>query len=597
MQGGVEGARAEAANRSGTPLWAFAARVLAILIFVAATNSGFVQRAVLVVDQGRLITLAGFVGLWALSLACLFIAAFQPNRWVRAAWAVVIASSTAVGFAFRYASGSDLTIMDVLSLWSARHEAERAMDFYASAFILLLVVLVVGIAIFSAPPVPAGAAKRRWLTRLAWAPLVPIACTAVIVVYKEGGGAQALPMQFAPLSVAAVSGVAIAKAPIPERSPVAWQPQAAPVRRVVMLVDESIRADYIDWSPENPYTPELARLKPRLVDHGPAASGGVCSHYSNALLRFMAARQDVGRQLLANPSIWSYARKAGFRTIFVDAQAAFNRNPGKLQNFMTPDETAEIDAFHALPESVPVHSLDNRLLDIVLEELRSPGPVFIYANKNGAHFPYDKSYPASEAVFRPSMAEGTDDQATRVNSYRNAVRWTVDRFFKRLAEEADLSDTVVIYTSDHGQRFDPRRATHCSVDDPDPREALVPMVTMTGNESLRARLADGAERNRRRATHFLIAPTVLELLGYAPDQIRRTYGNGSLFETTGAAPTFTSGDIFKLFSSKVRLHPIDLTQPYLEHGWASAATMLRPTLEPAAQRGSRRPQGTSDDPN
>jgi hypothetical protein len=119
---------------------------------------------------------------------------------------------------------------------------------------------------------------------------------------------------------------------------------------------------------------------------------------------------------------------------------------------------------------------------------------------------------------------------------------------------------------------------------------------MTGNESLRARLADGAERNRGRATHFLIAPTVLELLGYAPEQIRETYGKGSLFETTGDAPTFTSGDIFNLFSSKVRLHPIDLTQPYLEHAWTSAATMLRPTLEPAAPLGFPRPQGTSEDP-
>jgi lipid A ethanolaminephosphotransferase len=557
-----------------------ALRICAILLFVAVTNVGFTQRVVLVLDQGRLTTLLGFLGLWALSLACLFIAAFQPNRWLRAAWASVIAASTAVGFTFRQASGSDLTIMDVLSLWSARHEAERATEFYGTELVLLLVLLVIGFAVIAAPPAPVGSVKRRWLTRLAWAPILPIACIASIVLYKDGGGSQALPMQFAPLSVAGVSGVAIAAAPIPKRKPVAWQPHDPPVRRIVVIVDESIRGDYIDWSPGNPQTPELARRRDRLVDHGPAASGGVCSHYANALLRFMADGQGLGRQLLANPTVWSYARKAGFRTVFVDAQAAFNRNPGKLQNFMTPDEVKDIDGFHAVPDTVPPHALDERLLDIVLEELRSPGPVFIYANKNGAHFPYDKTYPASETVFAPNMGAAPADPASRLNSYRNAVRWTVDHFFKRLLDEVDLSDTAIIYTSDHGQNFDPRRLSHCTVERPDSREALVPLLTMTGHEGLRARLAAGAEDNRHRATHFLIAPTVLELLGYPVDRIRQAYGSGSLFTRSDDAPMFTSGDVFNLFSSKVRLHAIDLAQPYRESGWISAG--LRPTIDPQA---------------
>lgn len=568
----IEGRSAVEETRSSIRRrWAIAARVLAILVFVAATNFGFAQRVVVAVENGRLATLIGFLGLWALSLACLFVIAFQPNRWLRAAWAFVIALTTAIGFAFRQASGSDLTIMDVLSLWSARHEATRAMDFYASEAVLLLIVLALGFAIFAVPPAPVGAAKRRWLSRFGWAPIVPIACTAAIMIYKEGGGSQSLPVQFAPLSVAAVSGVVIATATIPERSRVAWQPQNPPVRRVVVLVDESIRGDYVDWSPDNPYTPELARLKPRLVDHGPAASGGVCSHYSNALLRFMAVRNDLGRQLLANPTIWNYARKAGFRTVFVDAQAAFNRNPGKLQNFMTADEMRDIDEFHAMPETVPVHDLDKRLLDVVLDELRSPGPVFIYATKNGAHFPYDRGYPASEAVFRPSVTEAPDNPDSRVNSYRNVVRWTVDRFLKRLLEEADLTDTAIIYTSDHGQLFGAGRLSHCSVDNPDPREALVPLLTMTGHEGLRARLAAGAESNRGGTTHFLIAPTVLELLGYAPQDIKTVFGGGSLFEKSDDAPMFTSGDVFNLFSDNVRLHPIDLTRSYLEDRWASVA--------------------------
>src|SRR5581483_4488613 len=139
-----------------------------------------------------------------------------------------------------------------------------------------------------------------------------------------------------------------AAAPRAQSRPPQAVPQPTGIRRIVMLVDESVRADYIDWTPGNPFTPNLARLKSRLVDFGPAASGGNCSHYSNALLRFAAARHGVGPTLLTNPTIWQYAKKAGFRTAFIDAQAAFNRNPGKLQNFMTTEETRAIDGFHAI---------------------------------------------------------------------------------------------------------------------------------------------------------------------------------------------------------------------------------------------------------
>jgi glucan phosphoethanolaminetransferase (alkaline phosphatase superfamily) len=136
---------------------------------------------------------------------------------------------------------------------------------------------------------------------------------------------------------------------------VTWQLAAPEVRHIVLIVDESVRADYLDWSPGNLYTPELARLKSRIMDFSPAASGGVCSHYSNAILRFSASRNDLGRQLLFNPTIWAYAKMAGIRSVFIDAQAAINRNPGKLQNFMPPDEALQIDHIHVMPGDLPPH--------------------------------------------------------------------------------------------------------------------------------------------------------------------------------------------------------------------------------------------------
>jgi len=583
---------------------AYALRLIAIATFVALTNHGFLSRVALVHDQGRLVTLVGFIGMWGLCLVALLIAAFQSNVWVRCFWALVIALTTAAGFAYRRASGSELGIFDALSLWNARHEAARAAAFYTTDLYWFIAVGVCGFAVLVIPPVPSRATIKRWLTRLMWVPAVPVVAIAAIVLFKEGGGAEVLPTQFAPLSVGAVVVSKATINPLPQRRKIAWTwrgpfaaaapraespPPSAPVirapqvRHVVMLIDESVRGDYIDWTPGNPYTPVLASLKSKLVNFGPAASGGNCSHYSNAILRFGAARTALGRPVLTNPTIWQYAKKAGFETVYIDGQAGFNRNPGKLQNFMTAEEARDIDSFNPLDEKIAPPDLDDRLLDIVLKDINSDKRTFIYANKNGAHFPYDNGYPASATVFHPSMTEAKmDTTQTRVNSFRNVVKWSVDRFFKRLFAEANLKDTVIIYTSDHGQNFDTRRLSHCTVEDPDPREGLVPLFVITDNDALRARFAAAAEASRSHASHFSIVPTVLQLLGYGREDVEKIYGE-SLLEKNTRPPAFTTGDIFGLFSSKVRWHPLDLSKNYLEP---------EATSQPAAQSSVSVPAGT-----
>jgi lipid A ethanolaminephosphotransferase len=190
--------------------------------------------------------------------------------------------------------------------------------------------------------------------------------------------------------------------------------------------------------------------------------------------------------------------------------------------------------------------------------------VFIYANKNGAHFPYDEDYPEKAKLFRPAMSDsGVDTMASRIRSYRNAVRWSVDRIMARLIDHAQTADTVVIYTSDHGQAFDPARFTHCTTENPDPREGLVPMFVTTGNSALGARLAHAAQESHGHGSHFAIAPTVLDLLGYNEAEVAKVYG-ASLLDKSERNPEFTSGDIFGLFAAKPRLHPIDLKRDYLE---------------------------------
>jgi lipid A ethanolaminephosphotransferase len=249
--------------------------------------------------------------------------------------------------------------------------------------------------------------------------------------------------------------------------------------------------------------------------------------------------------------------------VFIDAQASINKNPGLMQNFMTSAEATEIDAFYAIRDVASDYA-DFRLIDIVREELGRGVPVFIYANKNGAHFPYDSSYPASAAVYHPNMREaGGNEPAARIASYRNAIAWSVDRFMARLFESTDLSDTVMVYTSDHGQNLKPGSLSHCETTNADPRTAYVPLMVHAADPAIRQELARGAALSAGRASHFQIVPSVLSWLGYSRQDIATVYAE-SLAAGPAAAPAFTTGDVFGMFSNSINWTPADLGKDYLE---------------------------------
>ena len=92
---------------------------------------------------------------------------------------------------------------------------------------------------------------------------------------------------------------------------------------------------------------------------------------------------------------------------------------------------------------------------------------------------------------------------------------------------------------------------------------LVPLMVYTSDPSLRAQFRNGAKQLTGKASQFQIAPTLLQLMGYRPEDIATVYDE-SLLTGSNRAPAFTSGDVFGLFSSTVRSTPIDLSADYLE---------------------------------
>lgn len=248
--------------------------------------------------------------------------------------------------------------------------------------------------------------------------------------------------------------------------------------------------------------------------------------------------------LKTNPSIWQYAKKAGYRTIYIDGQ----RHDGRLHNLMTVEERAEFDEHIQLPSATRPMDRDveiARRLRRIIEDNRQP--TFVYVNKMGTHFPYEGKYPPERAVFQPVLNEKqnlflmqnyvggnfgmpqSEDQATRTsfrNSYLNAIAWNTGNFFDTLLADLDLSNTAMLYMADHGQNLhedgSPGYRTHCSTAKTSPMEGIVPLVVLTHVPDLLAKMREAAKKNRDRVSQFNVFPSVLALLGYQREDIARS---------------------------------------------------------------------------
>ncbi|KAG1694930.1 Kdo(2)-lipid A phosphoethanolamine 7''-transferase [Nymphon striatum] len=429
-------------------------------------------------------------------------------------WALVISATTAVSYGFYAAGGSELEVLDVLELWQARHETGRALEHFQHA------------------------------------------------VIKADKAVAGLPQQLSPISIATAVTYKSLVHEIPVRSKVKNAPvNPSKVKHLVYLVDESINPDYL-YSNEGNLLNGFHQNRNKIANFGTSVSGSNCSARSNAILRLGATRDNLIETVRTSPTIWQYAKKAGFRTVYIDSQASEKTvtKPNEFQNYMNSEEAKLIDKFYKV-KNVPAPDLDFKLLEIVTSELQNSIPTFIYANKNGAHFPYSDNYPESATIFKPvvSVTENSGigglldlyqdgSMEPVINTYKNSIYWTVDKFFEKLFQDVDLSDTAIIYTSDHGQYFEPSSTTHCSSGDDAPAtEGLVPLLFITDKQPLLLDYIESANTNYNITDQFSLFPTVLDLFGYS-NEVKSKYGPDLLAPVKGTVSAFNTGDILGIIS-------------------------------------------------
>ncbi len=504
-----------------------------------------------------------YAGAYLVGLAGLVVLYNHASRWIRVPAWVATALAVTVFMGFRSVNGYGFTYHEASLLWGE-------VDFFPAALVSFLG--------HYALPVLAALAVVWGLARVARARVPRIGSLALCLIPVAAFAAydQLLDRTYGKVT----------EAPVPYRVPVltawAWRhripwygereatllsPSGSPLAdHFVLIMDESVSGDMLGINGgEAETTPFLASLGGRVLNYGIASSISNLSSTTNLALQSGLRRDQVPDRALRSlkgPNLFSYMQAAGFRAFLIDNQIY----SGRPNNLMTRFDLDALDG-HLLLRTLENEAADDAIdyvaIDYLERIVRENERSFSYLLKVGAHFPYDRKYPAGEAVFRPTLSEGGSggNLEKTLNSYRNALRWNADGFLRALVERLGAldRDVILVYTADHGQSLfasvddggqtvahRPARWPHGVPVDPPPRQASVPLLLAGFGEGVSGTLGALYEPGLRdRVSQFELFPALLELAGYDRAEIRRHYHFG-LFEREAArgARFFVSGNLF-----------------------------------------------------
>lgn len=507
--------------------------------------------------RSRLLTLLGSNGAAALAYVALFTllafsllcAAFIRTGILRWAVAIVFAAAAAFWDTNGRISSQFMTYDNFVSQLDASSFLNEAVHQYRDSIVssvMFVVPLLLGIGLRPAagPSVVDGLARRLRVPGrvMGAAPLLALVLLTLIMFARGGEGGRGLPSPFTPLAYVNLLAYEALTQSVGPREPVRLPHTGrSPAYDIALIIDESVSGQYLGInSPFGVPTP-LSRppADVQAYNYGYAAAVTNCSSGVNVTLRFGGTREDYPRMNRRMPSLWQYAKAAGLETVYIDAQ----RTHGVLVNRMTPREMEDVDKWIQF-DDVPVRDRDMAMAARLTELFADGRPQFIFAIKIGAHFPVHDKAPDEFMRYLPALPRGQYDEVSDTgsrdgfagtaadwalyrNSYRNTLLWTVGEFFNRLFASGALKNAVMIYTSDHGQdlheRGTPGLNTHCGAT-PVMEEGLVPLVVLQGASVQSLDWDTHFAENRNRSSHFNIAPTILEMMGFEPSKVRAIYG-------------------------------------------------------------------------
>jgi lipid A ethanolaminephosphotransferase len=524
-------------------------KYVSFFIFIIASNMVFFDRVSDMISLGKYKNLILFLGVWSVCLAGMIISLQLKNQKVRVAIGGVFVINSILGMTY-YAVGKHyLSYQDIELLWISRANAGDAIGFYLKEMLNPSIIGIFGIIAYVIPSMDKLSIKKTWTIVFS---IAPILLLMGVTFLKKGYGTEGMPHQYSPLATFSLyhgyelflPGLVGKRDSVKANANLKGEAQ-----NIIYIVDESIRADYLDINNDKGITPYLKQQVNRISNFGSMASGNNCSGYSNIILR-TGASQETLSQIGKLPLIWEYAKKAGYKTHYFDAQ----QTDGILQNFMTEKELQQVDEFSQLGLGHK-HNADHIFAKKIRTVLDGPGKNFIYINKRGAHFPYIETYPKSAEINIPSMQLGDElgkDKNKLINSYKNSVTWTVDVFFKELLKERKLKNDIIFYTSDHGQNLmDNGIMTHCNTQEPHAYEGYVPFFVLTDNQKIKSKYDALAGKHFNKLTHFHIFGSIVSSMGFEKEDVKK-HNKLNLEGPVISDRAFTLGSLIPRFGEDVK---------------------------------------------
>lgn len=263
------------------------------------------------------------------------------------------------------------------------------------------------------------------------------------------------------------------------------------IRNIIVVVDESVEYGY--------FNQEFQNNAASIVDFGKSFSGGNCSATSNYIIRKGYWEKSQGNSLGIKQveSLFSIAKRHGFYTTYVDNQSVLRDKT--IRNYIDETELGQItNPIHN--DAPPMHERDKQTIDIIRSLLKNREHNFIFINKIGAHFPYAQT-------IDPNRVSNSN-----LENYRESIRTNSVKFIERLNQIIG-NDSVVFYTSDHGQELN-ARATHCNTGrNISDNEYTVPFIIMTKNSDLLQIIKNAQNKAQNRLSHLEFSESIRNLLG------------------------------------------------------------------------------------
>ena len=161
---------------------------------------------------------------------------------------------------------------------------------------------------------------------------------------------------------------------------------------------------------------------------------------------------DPTGMIYSTPSIFNYAKSAGYHTGLITAQDFQWRNIDKLFVDKDMDHFQQGTDFSA-SVNVSIGADDHQMFDrgvkpFIAKATQKPEPLFLVIQMSGSHPPYAAQVPQDMKQFLP------EETPVSINAYDNTV-WYTDKFLGRLVQtiREKRPNAWIFFTSDHGQDF------------------------------------------------------------------------------------------------------------------------------------------------